>query len=582
MHMTPDPRRSRPGRWAVLTFTILVVAACGQSPAPELILTHAAGVTLDASQPGFNTVAIGGGRILALADGIDPDWLATGPTVIDVEGAVVAPAFTDHHVHLFNVGMALLNARDGGRLAIDLSGVTSLAAIESLVRERAADLPAGDWILGGGWSQANWGTGALPTGDVLTRAAPSHPVFLARTDGHAGWVNAAALARGGVTRSTTSPAGGSIMHLPGGEPSGILLERANELLTPLLPAVADSDVVEAYRLAAQALAERGVAEAYDAGPLVHPGMVALNADVERQVKLLVRADSIEPLPLRINLMIPAPSAYADSLLAARPPVTQLSPRIRITHIKLFADGALGSRAAALSHPYADDPSTQGVVRMETSEIAEVARRALDQGLGVATHAIGDAAVGRVLDAYQQVLAERPDLDPRRLRIEHFSYFREGDIDRAVRLGVVLSIQSNFNAYLDEEVPLGLARVGAANEPRVYNWARLAAAGARLAEGSDYFAMPGPPLAGFAATLGRKYAVGQALPDAEARRLAYRANAVRFEPSGERTDGMLTVGAAADLVVWSADPFTIPRDALGEVTASTVVNAGRVAVPSAHR
>ena len=558
---------------------MLVVAACSGSTGPELVLTNATVVTLDGSPPGLNTIAIGGGRILALTHGVDPEWLASKPRVIDVGGAVVAPAFTDHHVHLFNTGMALLNARDGGRLAIDLSGVTSLATIESLVRERAARLPAGAWILGGGWSQANWGTGALPTGDVLTRAAPLHPVFLARTDGHAGWVNAAALALGGVAGSTASPAGGSIMHLPGGEPTGILLERANELLTPLLPAVADSDVVDAYRLAAQALAERGVVEAYDAGPLVHPGIVALNADLERQVRLLLRADSIAPLPLRINLMIPAPSAYADSLLAAGSPVTQLSPRIRITHIKLFADGALGSRAASLSHPYADDPSTRGVVRMETSEIAGIARRALDQGLGVATHAIGDAAVGRTLDAYQQVIAERPELNPRRLRIEHFSYFSEGDIARAVQLGVVLSIQSNFNAHMDETVSLGLARVGATNEQRVYNWARLAAAGAPLAEGSDYFAMPGPPLAGFSATLGRKYAVGQALPDAEARRLAYRSNAVRFEPSGERTDGVLAVGAAADLVVWSADPFTIPRDAFAEVTASTVVNAGRVAVPS---
>lgn len=113
----------------------------------------------------------------------------------------------------------------------------------------------------------------------------------------------------------------------------------------------------------------------------------------------------------------------------------------------------------------------------------------------------------MLDAYEQVIAARPDLNPRRLRIEHFLYFSENDVARAVRLGVVLSIQSNFNARMDEEVPFGLARVGAP-----------------LSEGSDYFAMSGPPLAGFSATLGRKYAVGQALPDAEARRLAYRANA----------------------------------------------------------
>ena len=582
--MAPKLRSGRGlGRLAALASAITLCAAgCGGQRAPDLVLTNARVVTLDSGDHTWTTIAIGGGKIVALTNGVDPHWLAFKPTVIDVGGAVVAPAFTDHHVHLFNVGMALLNARDGGRLAIDLSGVRSLAAVDSLVRARAATLPAGTWILGAGWSQANWGTHTLPTADVLTRAAPHHPVFLARTDGHAGWLNAAALAAAGITGATPSPEGGMIGHLSSGEPSGILLERANELMTARLPALADSDVVTAYRLAADALARRGVVEVYDAGPLMYPGVTALNMDIARYVTLLIRADSIAPLPLRVNLMIPAPSRFADSLLGAAKVATELSPRIHITHVKLFSDGALGSRGAALTHRYADDTTTSGVPRMTSAQIVTIGERALDHGLGVATHAIGDEAVHRTLDAYETILHDRTSAVRGRLRIEHFSYASADDMARAARLGIILSVQSTFNALPDDTLPLGTARLGAANEARVYNWSRLSALHAILAEGSDYFATPGPALAGFAAMLGRRYALGPGLADSGARRVAYHMNAARFDAGGTRTGGWLSVGEAADLVVWSADPFSVARGDLGGVTALAVVNAGRVVVPFAAR
>jgi len=288
-------------------------------------------------------------------------------------------------------------------------------------------------------------------------------------------------------------------------------------------------------------------------------------------------DSAAPLPLRIDLMIPAPSRLADSLLGATGPIGALSPRIRITHLKLFADGALGSRGAALSHRYADDSATSGVARMSSNEIAALSRRALDRGLGVATHAIGDEAVRRTLDAYETILRERPALDPRRLRIEHFSYAREEDLTRAARLGVILSIQSDFNAMPSDDPTFAGMRVGVANEARVYNWKRLAGMGAILAEGSDYFAAPGSPLAGFVATLERKYAVGETLPDSAARLVAYRMNAARFEPGGMRIEGVIRIGGPADFVAWTADPLSTPRSRLDSVTATLVVNAGRIVV-----
>lgn len=543
------------------------------------MIANARVITLDPAGPAYTTIAIGGGRILALAGAVDSAWTAAGAEVIDVAGAVVAPALTDHHVHLFNVGMALLNRRDGGRLAVDLAEAGSLARMDSLLRAHAATLPRNGWVLGTGWNQAGWGSQALPTSAMLARAAPDRPLFLARTDGHAGWLNARGLQTGGITRTTPDPEGGRIVRLDSGEPSGVLLERANELLTALLPEPADSDVVAAFRLGADALAARGVVEVYDAGPLRYPGVVALNLDFGRYLALLRRADSLAPLPLRINLMIPAPSRLADSLLAGTGPIEPLSPRLRITHLKLFGDGAMGSRGAALSHPYADDTATRGVARMTSDGIADLSRRALDRGLSVATHAIGDEAVGRSLDAYEAILRERPALNPRRLRIEHFSYASETDFSRGARLGVVLSIQSNFNSMPADHPTFGDLRVGAANEARVYNWARLYRLGATLAEGSDYFTTPGAALAGFLATLERKYAVGQALPDSEARPLAYRLHAVRFEPDGARVGGRLAPGEPADLVAWTADPFSVPRSELAAIGVRLLISRGRVMKPA---
>lgn len=177
-------RDRRERRLRLMATLVLGAAACTTRPiAPDLVLTNAKVVTLDSAARGFTSIAIGGGRIVGLANAIDPAWLAANPVVMDLGGAVIAPAFTDHHVHLFNAGMALLNRRDRCRLAIELSAVRSLRTVDSLVRARAAALPKGAWIFGNGWSQATWGSSALPTAGDLGGAAPNNPVFLARTDG---------------------------------------------------------------------------------------------------------------------------------------------------------------------------------------------------------------------------------------------------------------------------------------------------------------------------------------------------------------------------------------------------------------
>lgn len=358
------------------------------------------------STPPAEAVALRDGKILAL--GSCEEVLAKagpGAKVVELGGRAVLPGFTDHHLHLLNIGYALLNQKRNEELFLNLSSARSLEEIGARITARAAQQPPGSWILGTGWSQSNWGTQTLPTHEVLTKAVPKHPVYLVRVDAHSAWVNASALAAASITRDTPDPLGGLIRRLADGSPSGVLLERANEAVLAQIPGPSDDDVREAFRLGAQALAERGFTEVFDAGFLSFPSIVAMNGPFEYLYELVRELDAAEPLPLRVNLMVPAPSALAEKVLQ-RPQDFVASPRLRVTHIKLFADGAFGSRGAALREPYSDDPKTKGLFRMSQKEIEDYTRRALAAGLDVATHAIGDAAVARVLDAYEAVLREQ--------------------------------------------------------------------------------------------------------------------------------------------------------------------------------
>ena len=461
-----------------------------------------------------------------------------------VEPEVRLPAFVDHHVHVFNVGWWILQHEHKPAAYVSAGGSRSEGEVVSRAAAAAAAAPSG-WVTGFGWSQDAWGTPVLPTADALSNAVPQVPVALARTDGHALWVNREALKRAGLPETT----------------HGVLLERASEPVLSLIPAPPDSDIVAAWRLGAEALAERGVLRAYDAGVLALPGIAALNTDFARYVRLLAESDRARPLPISIYLMIPAPSPYAEEVLAMSAAERQRSPNVRITHLKLFADGALGSRGAALSEPYADDPHTEGVLRMTSGEIADWTRRALDAGFDVATHAIGDRAVHEVLDAYETVLRERPSVVPTRLRIEHFSFASDADFARAVRLGVALSVQSNFNTPRGVSPTFAEQRVGVERGARVYDWDRLSRMGAVLVEGSDYFGEPGAPLLGLYSGVVGVHALGARGDSPEVRRELLRLNSAWLAPGGVLEAPGALDDSATPFVVLSADPVKVPADSL---------------------
>jgi predicted amidohydrolase YtcJ len=579
--------RTFSGAAAVACFVaaVLSVGAAAAPPpqkATAAVIFHGGTIlTLDPAHPHVEALAIGNGKILAMGSIKDVEEARGKHTkVIDLHGNTLMPSLNDHHVHLMNIGFTLLNHQRHQALFLDLTKTRSEQEIARLVAERAARVPKGAWILGTGWSQEAWGQETLPTRRLLDRAAPDNPVYLIRVDGHCGWANAAALHAAGITKTTPDPPGGKIGRLPDGFPSGILLERANELVLKKVPTPTDEEITEAFRLATQALASHGITTVYDAGFLAYPGVVGLNVPLERFFNLLKKLDQQHPLPIHVNLMIPAPTSLADEVMR-NPKDRILSPRLRVTHIKLFSDGALGSRGAALSHPYADDPSTRGVLRMTEPQIRALVLRALGSGLGVATHSIGDRAIHHVLNVYQSVLQTHPGIAPGRLRIEHFSYAQAGDYQRAAHLGILLVIQPGF-VYPDAKGhEMEDSRVGPKNSDRVYAWATMAKAGARLAGSSDDFSYPSPPLWNYYAAVTRQNPEGQPpkgwhpdqrLPRMESLKLFTKL----YPPGGSApSSGELRTGAPANLAILSANPLTVPEPEILKTKIHATLLAGRV-------
>lgn len=535
-------------------------------------------VTLDAEQPSPEALAVQDGVIAAVGARDELTSAFGDATRIDLAGGCLIPALVDHHLHLTAIGLALLNQEEDERLFLDLGGCPSADAIIALVTERAAEVTPGDWILGMGWNQHDWGTPELPDAVVLSEAVPNHPVFLVRIDAHSAWVNRAALEVAGIEAAAHDPHGGRILRLADGSPSGILLERAVEAVLEEIPVVAGWEVREAFHRAATALAARGVTEVFDAGFMAAPAIVGMTVDFELMLELLLWADAEEPLAVDVNLMVPAPSLLADKIVADPDTYRALTERVRVTHIKLYADGAFGSRGAALTHPYADDATTAGFMRMSDEEIEQETRRALEAGLGISTHAIGDDAVHRVLAAYCRVADSLGDVAPGRLRIEHFGYSSLQDQQLAAERGFLLVAQPNFIDPADDGKAMEDWRLGAANAPRAYPWKSLLDAGASLALSSDYYVAPGPPLLDLYAVHTRANRDG--LPEGgwQPQERLSREAALRLATTLHRGDGSLRFptlhpGSPADFVVLSDNPLTCAASALLDITVLRTLRRG---------
>lgn len=520
-------------------------------PAPDVLITGARIWTDGRRTPRADAVAIGDGVVRAVGAAADLAELA-GPATArwDAGGATLTPGFTDAHIHL----VAWARSRD----EVALADATSRAEVLRRVGERAAAEPAAPVLIGRGWDDFAWREPAERA--ALDAACPDRPVLLHRRDFHALWVNGAALARAGITRDTPDPPGGVIERDAAGEPTGVLREHAVRLLAALETRDPAADR-ERIRRAVAALHAAGITAVHDfEGP-----------DAQRALLALRQQDG-----LAIRVLMHVAHAALDATLAAGIESGIGDDGFRIGALKLFADGTLGSRTAALLAPYDDHPGA-GMELIAPVELAALVRRAFAGGLSVAIHAIGDRACRSALDAFE---AARPAewrlaLPP---RIEHAQLLDGSDLPRFARLGVAASMQP---AHCVSDLGMARERWGRRCE-RAYAWRALLDSGATVAFGSDAPVDPPDAAAGLRAALTRRpvgAAAREALSPAQALTLdealaAYTEAPARLAGQWPRA-GRIAPGAAADLVLWDRDLHAADPDALGDARPALTMIGGRI-------
>ncbi len=523
----------------------------------DLVLHGGRVRTLEDGRAPAEALWIRGGRVAAA--GTDDEILSAAPASahrIALEGACVLPGLVDAHLHFEGFALGLT------RIDADLP---RLEDVLRAVGDRAAATPPGEWILGHGWNHNRWGSGELPTRQLLDGAAPDHPVFLTAKSGHASWANTAALNAAGVTRRSQDPAGGTVVRDGAGEPTGVFLEAASGLVAGRLPEVTAEQVADAMAAALPVAWACGLTGVHDLD-----GIRALRAWQilrERGHRRLRVCKSIPSSRLDEAIGTGLRSGFGDDMLW-------------IGGVKLFADGALGPRTAWMLAPYENEPGNLGMPLMAPEELRETVTRASRHGLACFVHAIGDRANREALDALALARAEEEGSGRRlRHRIEHVQVIDPRDAPRFAELRVIASVQP---VHATSDYPMVDRFWGRERGRWAYAFESLRRAGAVLAFGSDTPVEPIPPLAGIHAAVTRRREDGS--PGAEGWQPQEKlsvAEAIRgftkgaaFAGGVEDRLGSLAPGMLADLVVLAEDPFAVdPMDLAGLPALATLV-AGR--------
>ncbi len=475
--------------------------------------------------------------------------------IVELGGAHVLPGLCDAHLHFTGYGRSLEE--------VDLNGATSFEEVVHRAREAAADLPPGAWLTGRGWDQNLWPGEAFPDRAALDEAIPDRPVLLRRVDGHAAVANARALELAGVDRDTPDPDGGRILRRPDGTPTGVFVDEAMGLLFRVVPPPDDATLERWMLRSARALAAMGFTQVHDAGTTA------------RELRVLRRLEAGDRLPIRVYVLLDG----SDAALLGRelPRGPSLGRRmLRIGGVKLYADGALGSRGALLGEDYTDDPGNRGLAVTPAGALRSTIHAASRAGFQVGIHAIGDEGVHRVLDLY----AELGPATCRRLRhrVEHAQIVRPGDVPRFARLGVVASIQPT---HCTSDMPWAPDRLGPDRIAWAYRWRSLADAGAVLAGGSDAPVEDPDPRRGLFAAITRQRPDGtppggwnpaERLTPAEA--LELFTTGVAWAGHCERWSGVVAPGFEADLTIVDRDPTTVEPAAIFGMKVLRTVIAGR--------
>jgi predicted amidohydrolase YtcJ len=497
----------------------------GAPPAPDLILLKGVVLTMGKKQPQAQALATKGDRIVAVGSNEDVKALAGSKTkVVDLRGKVVVPGFVDAHTHLTRRGLDLTR--------LDLGGAKSLKSLLEAVRKQVKLAAPGAWIIGHGWDESKWPEAQGPGRDDLDRVAPNNPVLLRRVDGHLCVVNT--MAMGNLSVPLNAP---GVEVDDTGKRTGVLTENAAEDAYATLPFHMDE--------ALAGLAE-AVQEAFKHGVTsVHQTSEALDIRVLRTAQ---------------HRKMAAPRVYLKVLPALLEPAASLGlvaglgdERVRYGAVKVFTDGSLGARTAALTGEYADKPGTRGLLLEEPQALAALVEKAHSAGFQLALHCIGDRAVGACLDALEQAVKKHPRKDHRH-RLEHFEGATDEQVARAQKLGAVASVQPNFIGNWGLPGQMYEARLGKDGARTLNRFRVMADMGLRMAFGSDH--MPLGPLNGLHWAVNAPHKEQRLEPEEALRAYTLDAAYASFE---EHAKGSIEVGKLADLVVLNGNPLAKPKD-----------------------
>jgi predicted amidohydrolase YtcJ len=515
--------------------------------AAPLILSNGNFYTASCDQPRAQAAVVVDGRITFV--GKIPDALRRAPPGarrIDLHGATVLPGLSDAHAHLSGIGER--------ELTFNLEGTKSREELKNKLRERAAQGKAGTWLYGRGWLESRWTPPVFPTRQDLDAAAADRPVVLKRADGHSLVANSLALKRAGIDRNTPDPPGGTIFKDTAGEPTGLLIDNAMDRVERLLPPPTDAETAEALEVGARRSVQLGWTQLQIAGNSFH------------EVDQLCQLYAAGRIQLRLYDAIYGPSADASRLLTDGPDPQHCAGKLPVRGIKLYIDGALGSRGAALLEPYSDSAASRGLLLNTPESLFPVLTAALRRGIQVQTHSIGDRGNRIMLDLYERAfaavpVAERAVARPR-WRLEHAQILSPADIPRFAHLGVIASMQPS---HAISDLFFAPARLGPERLAGAYAWRSLLDSGAVVAAGSDAPVEKGDPLVEFYAAVSRRSLQGFADKNWHPEQRVSRAQALKmltvspaYAAFQEQDRGTIEAGKLADFTVLSADIMTVPE------------------------
>jgi predicted amidohydrolase YtcJ len=525
----------------------------------DLILKVGRIWTGDDANPWAEALAARDGALVAVGKA-DEVMAFKGPktTVLDRPGDFATPGLIDAHGHITSLGSSVDE--------LDLRGIASPEEVARRVKERIAAQPGEGWITGDHWDQSLWPGMEFPTAKVLDEVAPDRPVWLRRVDGHAGWANSEAMRRAGITRETQPPSDGQILRDADGDPTGVFVDGAMGLVGRVIPGPSDEAIARRILAAQDACLDVGLTAVHDAGVS------------RREAEVFRRLDKEGKLKLRVYGMASPPSGEEVATVSAEPIPRKPDSRFEMRAIKLFIDGAMGSRGALLFEPYSDDPHNVGLKLIDEDVLAKTTEAALRHGWQVCTHAIGDKGNALVLDAYARALAAVPSAKDARLRVEHAQVVRKEDLGRFKALGVIASMQPS-HAGTDKR--WADARLGADSDrvQGAYAWRWFLDAGVPVAFGSDFPVEIPSPFWGLYAALTRQDAEGQPAGGWHPDQILTLEEGLRgftqgsaFAAFEEDRLGMLRVGMRADVTVVDRDLFRVePKDVLDAKVTATIID-----------